>query len=62
VSTAHQALSQAQRVLHREGEDFADEHRCLQLWASLLKRMTVSERAAVWARLHGFDLQVEPIA
>jgi hypothetical protein len=24
--------------------------------------MTVSERAAVWAWLHGFDLQVEPIA
>jgi hypothetical protein len=26
VSTAHQALSQAQRVLHREGEELADEH------------------------------------
>jgi hypothetical protein len=29
VSTAHQALSQAQRILHREGEDLADEHRRL---------------------------------
>jgi hypothetical protein len=62
VSTAHQALSQAQRVLHREGEDLADEHRCLQLWASMLKRMTVSERAVMRARQHGFDLQVEAIA
>jgi hypothetical protein len=56
VSTAHQALSQAQRVLHREGEDLADERRRLQLWASMLKRTTVSERAAARARQHGFDL------
>jgi hypothetical protein len=56
VSTAHQALSQAQRVLHREGEDLADERRRLQLWASMLKRMTVSERVAMRARQHGFDL------
>jgi hypothetical protein len=28
----------------------------------MLKRMTVSERSAVWARQHGFDLQVEAIA
>jgi hypothetical protein len=62
VSTAHQALSQAQHVLHHEGEDLADERRCLQLWASMLKRMTVSERAAALARQHGFDLQVEAIA
>jgi hypothetical protein len=62
VSTAHQALSQAQRVLHREGEDLADERRRLQLWASMLKRTTVSERAAARARQHGFDLQVEAIA
>jgi uncharacterized protein (DUF3084 family) len=48
VSTAHQALSQAQRILHREGEDLADECHRLQLWASMLKRMTVSERAVVW--------------
>jgi hypothetical protein len=61
VSTAHQALSQAQRILHREGEDLADKRRCLQLWASLFKWMTVSERAAKWARQHGFDLQVEAI-
>jgi predicted dithiol-disulfide oxidoreductase (DUF899 family) len=46
VSTAHQALSQTQHVLHREGEDLADERRRLQLWASMLKRTTMSERAA----------------
>jgi hypothetical protein len=45
MSTAHQALSQAQRVLHCKGEDLADERRRLQLWASMLKRTTVSERA-----------------
>jgi hypothetical protein len=50
MSTAHQALSQAQRVLHREGEDLADEHHCLQLWASMLKRTTMFERAAARAR------------
>jgi hypothetical protein len=49
VSTAHQALSQAQCILHHEGEDFADEHRYLQLWANMLKRTTVSVRAAARA-------------
>jgi hypothetical protein len=29
MSTSHQALSQAQRVLRREGEDLADERCCL---------------------------------
>jgi uncharacterized protein (DUF3084 family) len=62
MSTTHQALSQAQRVLHREGEDLTNERRRLQLWASMLKRTTVSERAVAWARQHGFDLQVEAIA
>jgi hypothetical protein len=62
VSTAHQALSQAQRVLHREGEDLVDERRRLQLWASLFKWAKVSKRAVAWARQHGFDLQVEAIA
>jgi hypothetical protein len=61
MSTAHHALSQAQRILHREGEDLADERRRLQLWASMLKRMTVSERVVARARQHGFDLQVEAI-
>jgi hypothetical protein len=56
VSTAHQALSQAQRIQHHEGEDLADEHRCLQMWASLFKWTAVSERAAAWARQDGFDL------
>jgi hypothetical protein len=50
VNMAHQALSQAQCVLHRDGEDLADERRRLQLWASMLKRMTISERAAARAR------------
>jgi hypothetical protein len=62
VSTAHQALSQAQRVLRRKGEDLADERRRLQLWASMLKRTTVSERAVERARQHDIDLQVEAIA
>jgi hypothetical protein len=31
MSTAHQALSQARRVLHREGEDLVDERQRLQL-------------------------------
>jgi hypothetical protein len=61
VSTAHLALSQAQRVLHHDGEDLADERWRLQLWASMLKRTTVSERATARARQHGFDLQVEAI-
>jgi hypothetical protein len=54
VSTAHQAL-------HHEGEDLADERRRLQLWASMLKRTMVFERAVAQARQHGFDLQVEVI-
>jgi hypothetical protein len=53
MSTTHQALSQAQRVLHREGDDHVDERRRFQLWASMLKRTTVFERAAAWARQHG---------
>jgi hypothetical protein len=42
VSTAHRALSHPRC----EGEDLADERRHLQLWASMLKRMMVSEWAA----------------
>jgi hypothetical protein len=61
VSTAHRALSQLQCVLHLEGEDLADERRCLYLWASMLKRTIVSERAATWAQPCGFDLYVEAI-
>jgi hypothetical protein len=48
--------------MHREGEDLADEHRCLQLWVSMIKRMMVSEKVAAWAQQHGYDLQVEAIA
>jgi hypothetical protein len=61
VSMAHRALSQVQRVLRRKGEDLTDEHRRLQLWASMLKRMMVTKRAAAWARQDGFNLQVEII-
>jgi hypothetical protein len=49
VSTAHQALTQVQRVLHHEGEDLADERRRLQLWASMLKRTTVFKRVVAQA-------------
>jgi hypothetical protein len=49
MSTSHQALSQVQRVPRCEGEDLADEHRCLQLWASMLKRTTVSKRVVARA-------------
>jgi hypothetical protein len=45
VSTALRALSQVQRVLRREDGDLADEHQCLQLWASMLKETTATERA-----------------
>jgi hypothetical protein len=62
VSMAHQAVTQVQRILHCKGEDLPDECQRLQLWASMLKRMTVSERAAARAWQHGFDLQVEAIA
>jgi hypothetical protein len=48
--------------MHREGEDLADEHHCLQLWVSMLKRMMVSERAAAQSQQHGYDLQLEAIA
>jgi hypothetical protein len=61
VSAAHQALSQAHRILCREGEDHVDERCRLQLWASMLKQMTMSERVAARARQHGFNLQVEAI-
>jgi hypothetical protein len=61
VSAAHQALSQAQRVLHREGGDLADQRHHLRLWASMLKRTTMSERAVARDRQLGFDLQVEAI-
>jgi hypothetical protein len=45
VSTALKAMSQVQRVLRREDGDLADEHRRLQLWASMLKETTATERA-----------------
>jgi hypothetical protein len=61
VSTALRALSQVQRVLHREDRDFADERRRLQLWASMLKETTVTERAEARGRQRGFNLQAEAI-
>jgi hypothetical protein len=59
VSTALRALSQVQRALHREDEDLADERWRLQLWATMLKETTVTERAAARGRQRGFDLQAE---
>jgi hypothetical protein len=50
VSTALRALSQVQRVLRREDGDLADERRRLQLWASMLKETTVTERAEARGR------------
>jgi hypothetical protein len=61
VSTALRALSQVQRVLHREDGDLADERRRLQLWASMLKETTITERAEARGRQRGFDLQAEAI-
>jgi hypothetical protein len=61
VSMALRALSQVQRVLRREDGDLADEHRHLQLWATMLKETTVTERAEALGRQCGFDLQVEAI-
>jgi hypothetical protein len=61
VSIAHRAMFLVQHVLRREGEDLADVRRRLQLWASMLKRMMVLERAAAQARQHGFNLQVQAI-
>jgi hypothetical protein len=51
VSTALRALSQVQRVLHREDGDLADERHRLQLWASMLKETTATERAGASAWL-----------
>jgi hypothetical protein len=61
MSMAHMALSQAQHVLRWEDKDLTDKHRCLQLWATMLKEITTIERAAAQAQRHGFDLQVEAI-
>jgi hypothetical protein len=61
VSTALRALSQVQRVLRREDGDLADERRRLQLWASMLKETTVTERAEARGRQRGFDVQAEAI-
>jgi hypothetical protein len=61
VSTALRALSQVQRVLHREDGDLTDEHRRLQLWATILKETTVTERAEARGRQRGFNLQAEAI-
>jgi hypothetical protein len=61
VSTALRARSQVQRALRREDEDLADERRRLQLWATMLKETTVTERAAARGRQRGFDLQAEAI-
>jgi hypothetical protein len=56
VSTTLRALSQVQRVLRWEDGDLADERRHLQLWASMLKETTSTERAEAWGRQRGFNL------
>jgi hypothetical protein len=56
VSTTLRPLSQVQRVLRREDGDLIDERRCLQLWASMLKETTITERAEARGRQRGFDL------
>jgi hypothetical protein len=61
VSSALRALSQVQRVLRREDGDLTDERRRLQLWASMLKETTITERAEARGRQCGFDLQAEAI-
>jgi hypothetical protein len=61
VSTALRALSQVQRVLRREDGDLADERQRLQLWASMLKETTATERAEARGSQRGFDLQAEAI-
>jgi hypothetical protein len=61
VSMALRALSQVQHVLRREDGDLADERRRLQLWATMLKETTVTERAEARGRQRGFDLQAEAI-
>jgi uncharacterized protein (DUF3084 family) len=63
VSMALRALSQVQRVLRWEDGDLANERRHLQLWASMLKETTVTERAEARGRgrQRGFDLQAEAI-
>jgi predicted nucleic acid-binding Zn-ribbon protein len=48
-------------VLRREDGDLTDECRPLQLWASMLKETTVTERAEARGRQRGFDLQAEAI-
>jgi hypothetical protein len=56
VSMAHRALSQVQHVLRWEDKGLTDEHRRLHLWATMLKEMTVSERAVARAQQRNFDL------
>jgi hypothetical protein len=48
-------------VLRREDGDLTNERRRLQLWASMLKETTVTERAEARGRQRGFDLQAEAI-
>jgi hypothetical protein len=61
VSTVLRALSQVQRVLHWEDGDLTDERQRLQLWASMLKETTATERAEARGRQRGFDLQADAI-
>jgi hypothetical protein len=59
MGTIKWVLNQAQKVLHREHRDVNDEHRCLLLWASMLKERTTSEKARTQARERHLDTREE---
>jgi hypothetical protein len=52
-------LTQAQDVLHRESGGMNNEWRCLLLWASMLKELTMTEKARVEARQQYLDVREE---
>jgi hypothetical protein len=43
-------LSQAQDALRRESKNATEEHWRLQMWATMLREATLSEKAAAQAR------------
>jgi hypothetical protein len=55
MCTVRWALNQAHDVLHRESDDIHDEHQCLLLWTTMLKRRTTSERAMAQVRQQHLD-------
>jgi hypothetical protein len=59
MGTACWLLTQAQDVLHRESGGMNNEWRCLLLWASMLKELTMTEKARVEARQQYLDVREE---